>query len=115
MYLAHKNFKVANVPLVPEVPAPDELFEKDPRRIFGLIANANKLNEIRQERLRALGLSNNANYASIERIQEELVYSKALMERLGCKIIDVSNKAVEETAGIIIDCMKQNFSGNYSG
>jgi regulator of PEP synthase PpsR (kinase-PPPase family) len=114
MYLAHKNFKVANVPLVPEVPAPDELFEKDPRRIFGLIANANKLNEIRQERLRTLGLSNNANYASIERIQEELVYSKALMERLGCKIIDVSNKAVEETAGIIIDCMKQNFSGNYS-
>lgn len=109
MYLAHKNFKVANVPLVPEVPAPEELFLKDVRRVFGLIANPFKLNEIRQERLKSLGLSNNANYASIERIKLELEYSKKIMEKLNCKVIDVSNKAVEETAGIVIDCMKKNF------
>jgi len=109
MYLAHKYFKVANVPLVPEVPVPDELFEKDPKRIFGLIANPFKLNEIRQERLKSLGLSNNANYASIERINYELEYSKRIMEKLNCMIIDVSNKAVEETAGIIINQMKANF------
>ncbi len=109
MYLAHKNFKVANVPLVPEVPAPEELFLKDKKRVIGLIANPFKLNEIRQERLKSLGLNNNANYASIDRINSELEYSKKLMERLGCKVIDVSNKAVEETAGIIIDHMKKNF------
>ncbi len=109
MYLAHKYFKVANVPLVPEVPVPDELFEKDPKRIFGLIANPFKLNEIRQERLKSLGLSNDANYASIERINYELEYSKRIMEKLNCMIIDVSNKAVEETAGIIINQMKTNF------
>ncbi len=56
MYLAHKNFKVANVPLVPEVPAPEELFLKDSKRVFGLIANPFKLNEIRAERLKSLGL-----------------------------------------------------------
>lgn len=109
MYLAHKNFKVANVPLVPEVPAPEELFLKDNKRVFGLIANPFKLNEIRQERLKSLGLSNNANYASIERIKLELEYSKKIMEKLGCTVIDVSNKAVEETAGIVIDHMKENF------
>ena len=109
MYLAHKNFKVANVPLVPEVPAPEELFFKDVRRVFGLIANPFKLNEIRQERLKSLGLSNNANYASIERIKLELEYSKKIMEKINCMVIDVSNKAVEETAGIVIDCMKENF------
>ncbi|NLY78092.1 MAG: kinase/pyrophosphorylase [Tissierellia bacterium] len=109
MYLAHKYFKVANVPLVPEVGVPDELFEKDPKRVFGLIANPFKLNEIRQERLKSLGLSNNANYASIERINYELEYSKKIMEKLNCMVIDVSNKAVEETAGIIIDQMKANF------
>ncbi|WP_077367937.1 pyruvate, water dikinase regulatory protein [Anaerosalibacter sp. Marseille-P3206] len=109
MYLAHKNYKVANVPLVPEVPAPAELFEKDPKRVFGLVANPEKLNEIRQERLKSLGLSNNANYASISRIEEELVYSKQLMEKLNCRVIDVSNKAVEETAGIILDMIKQDF------
>ena len=112
MYLAHKNYKVANVPLVPEVPPPTELFEKDPRRVFGLVANPGKLNEIRQERLKSLGLSNNANYASIARIEEELVYSKRLMETLKCRVIDVSNKAVEETAGIIIDMMKEDFGDN---
>ncbi len=112
MYLAHKNYKVANVPLVPEVPPPTELFDKDPRRVFGLVANPGKLNEIRQERLKSLGLSNNANYASIARIEEELVYSKRLMETLKCRVIDVSNKAVEETAGIIIDMMKEDFGDN---
>lgn len=109
MYLAHKHFKVANVPLVPEVPAPEELFAKDVKRVFGLIANPFKLNEIRQERLKSLGLSNNANYASIERINLELEYSKKIMEKLKCTVIDVSNKAVEETAGIVIDYMKENF------
>jgi regulator of PEP synthase PpsR (kinase-PPPase family) len=91
------------------VPAPEELFLKDKKRVIGLIANPFKLNEIRQERLKSLGLNNNANYASIDRINLELEYSKKLMERLGCKVIDVSNKAVEETAGIIIDHMKKNF------
>ena len=106
MYLAHKNFKVANVPLVPEVNAPKELFEKDKRKIIGLIANPSKLNEIRQERLMSLGLDNNASYANLDRINEELEYSKTTMEKLGCLVIDVSNKAIEETAGIIIEYMR---------
>ena len=109
MYLAHKHFKVANVPLVPEVPAPHEIFEKDSKRIFGLIADPFKLNEIRQERLKSLGLSNNANYASLDRIKLELEYSREIMKKLNCIVIDVSNKAVEETAGIVLDHMKKNF------
>ncbi|MFT9497077.1 pyruvate, water dikinase regulatory protein [Anaerosolibacter sp.] len=108
MYLAHKNIKVANVPLVPEVPVPDEIFEVSPKKIIGLTTNPIKLNEIRQERLKALGLSNEANYASMERILEELDYAEGLMKRLGCPVIDVSTKAVEESANIIMDIMKQN-------
>ena len=108
MYLAHKNLKVANVPLVPEVPVPDELFEVDIKKVIGLTANPIKLNEIRQERLKALGLNNTANYASMERILKEIEYSENLMKRLGCPVIDVSNKAVEETAGIILDITKHN-------
>ena len=54
-------------------------------------------------------MNNNANYASIERINEELEYSKKIMEKLKCVVIDVSNKAVEETAGIVIEHMKRNF------
>ena len=108
MYLANKNIKVANVPLVPEIPLPKELDDINPKKIIGLTNTPEKLNKIRQERLKALGLSSNANYANLERILQELEYSDTIMKRLGCPVIDVSNKAIEETAGIILDLMKEN-------
>ncbi len=108
MYLAHKNIKVANVPLVPEAPLPQELFEIPSKRIMGLTANPMKLNEIRQERLKALGLSNNASYANLDRILEELDYAEEIMKKIGCPVIDVSNKAVEESASIIMEIMREN-------
>lgn len=103
MYLAHKKLKVANVPLVPEVPPPEELFQVPPHKIVGLVIDAIQLNEIRQERLKAMGLSGNANYASVERIVLELEYARGIMKRLRCPVIDVSNKAVEETANRILE------------
>ncbi|MDR7870164.1 MAG: pyruvate, water dikinase regulatory protein [Tissierellaceae bacterium] len=109
MYLAHKAHKVANVPLVPEVPPPNELFEKDPRRVIGLVANPLKLNEIRSERLKALGLESTANYANVQRINQELEYSKKIMEKLGCIVIDVSYRAIEETSSIIMQHIRKNF------
>lgn len=108
MYLAHKNIKVANVPLVPEAPIPEELYEIPTKRIIGLTANPIKLNEIRQERLKALGLNNNASYANLDRILEELDYAEKVMKKVGCAIIDVSNKAVEESASIILEIMRDN-------
>lgn len=90
MYLAHKNYKVANVPLVPEIPPPQELFVISPKKIIGLTADPDKLNQIRRERLKTLGLNDSANYASMERILQELEYADALFKRLGCTVIDVS-------------------------
>jgi hypothetical protein len=108
MYLANKNIKVANVPLVPEIPIPKEVFEINSKKIIGLTNTPEKLNRIRQERLKALGLSSNASYAKLERILQELDYSENIMKRIGCPVIDVSSKAIEETAGIILDIMKEN-------
>ena len=108
MYLANKNIKVANVPLVPEIPIPKEVFEINTKRIIGLTNTPEKLNRIRQERLKALGLSSNASYANLERILQELDYSESVMKKIGCPVIDVSSKAIEETAGIILDIMKEN-------
>lgn len=110
MYLAHKRLKVANVPLVPEVPAPDELFEVPRNKCVGLIISPDKLNDIRKERLKALGLTSQANYASFERILEELDYAEKIMKRVGCPIINVSNKAIEETANLIMDYLKSERS-----
>jgi regulator of PEP synthase PpsR (kinase-PPPase family) len=100
-YLAHKRLKVANVPIVPEVDPPEELFAVSPEKCFGLRISPEKLNHIRRERLKSLGLSDNANYASVERIKEELDYFDQVVEKINCRVIDVSNKAVEETANLI--------------
>lgn len=108
MYLANRNIKVANIPLVPEIPIPKEVYEVNPKKIIGLTNSPEKLNEIRQARLKALGLSSGANYAKLDRILEELDYSEKVMKKLGCPVINVENKAIEETAGLILDIMKEN-------
>jgi len=102
MYLANKLLKVANIPLVPEVPVPKEVYEKDVNRVIGLIANPEKIISVREQRLKSLGLTSGAKYANYDRIREELDYSKQVMEELGCFVIDVSDKAIEETAEIIL-------------
>ncbi|MCS7461785.1 kinase/pyrophosphorylase [Paenibacillus doosanensis] len=102
IFLAHKGMKVANLPLVPEVKPPKELFMLPGNRIVGLIMDADKLLKIRTERLRAVGLPFGAKYAAMERIVEELDYAQKLMKQVGCPIINVTDKAIEETAGIIM-------------
>lgn len=101
-YLAHRRYKVANVPLVPEVEPPEELFLIDPKKCFGLVISPNVLNSIRKERLIALGLKDDANYAKIERIEQELLHFERIVNKIGCKVINVSNRAVEETANLIL-------------
>ncbi|MGV8145167.1 MAG: pyruvate, water dikinase regulatory protein [Alkaliphilus sp.] len=107
MYLAHKKIKVANVPLVPEVELSNELLQVNPQKIIGLTTDPIKLTQIRQERLKALGLKQEANYASMERILEEMDYSEKVMKRLRCPVIDVSTKAVEESASIIMEILRE--------
>ncbi|MEE3453114.1 pyruvate, water dikinase regulatory protein [Dialister sp.] len=108
MYMAHKKFKVANLPLVPEVPLPEEIFHVPPYRIIGLIIDPYKLNTIRSERMKALGFSGTANYTDIARIEDELSYAKEVMRQLHCLVIDVSNKAIEETASRIMSIVQRN-------
>ncbi|HBQ75815.1 phosphoenolpyruvate synthetase regulatory protein [Exiguobacterium sp. Leaf187] len=101
-YLALKRYKVANVPLVPESIPPAELFDIPKEKCFGLLISPEKLIDIRMERLRSLGLKPEAAYAQMDRINRELEYARNLYERIGCQVIDVTNKAVEETANLIL-------------
>lgn len=111
MYLAHKQLKVANVPLVPEVPIPEELYQLPRERCIGLVISPEKLNDIRRVRLKSMGLNEKAEYASMQRILGEMEYAEKIMKRVGCAVIDVSNKAVEETASYILDVLKVERSG----
>ena len=108
MYLANMNIKVANIPLVIESEPPKEIFEIPAKKIIGLTNSPEKLNEIREERLKHLGLPSGSNYASLGRILDELDYSEKVMKRIGCPVINVANKAIEETSGIILSLLKKN-------
>jgi hypothetical protein len=105
MYLAHKGIKTMNIPLIPEVQPPEELFQISPQKIVGLNIRPDALNQIRTERLKTLGLGTVADYASLERIMLELEYAKGIMERIGCPIIDATNKSVEESASIVLEIL----------
>ncbi|MCP8967159.1 pyruvate, water dikinase regulatory protein [Ectobacillus ponti] len=107
-YLAHKRLKVANVPLVPEVDPPEELFRVPKHKCFGLKISPEKLNNIRRERLKTLGLSDGAVYANINRIKEEIEHFERVVGRIGCQVIDVSSKAVEESANVILNAVQNN-------
>lgn len=103
MYLAHRMFKVANVPLVPELKPPKELFLIDPRKVIGLTLQPEKLIKVRKGRLQSLGLEDSAAYASDHRIHMEVEHAESIMKQLNCDVIDVTDKAVEETATIILE------------
>lgn len=107
-YLAHQSYKVANVPLVPEVDPPEELFLIPAEKVVGLRISPDQLNHIRRERLKSLGLNDQAIYANLERIKDELRYFDNVVAQLGCPIIDVTNKAVEETANLITNIVKNH-------
>ncbi|MDR3136036.1 MAG: kinase/pyrophosphorylase [Coriobacteriales bacterium] len=101
IYMATLGYKVANVPLVPGVRPPGQLFTVESRRIFGLMSDAALLASIRRGRLgNASGVA--ATYASIEYVQEDLDEARTLMRALGCIVVRTDNRAIEETAQEIL-------------
>ncbi len=103
MYLAHKNYKVVNIPLVKGAKVPAEIYQVKRKKVVGLMIDPLELAEIRRERIRVLGLDNSVDYVQVEKIMEEIDYADKVMKKVGCPRIDMTRKAVEEAANIIID------------
>lgn len=102
IFLAHRGKKVVNYPIVPEIGPPQQLLSLPSNRLIGLRMDPEHMLKIRSERLKMMGLPVGSQYASLARITEEMEYAQALFARLGCPIIDITDKAIEETAGIIM-------------
>lgn len=109
MYLANKGVKAINIPLMPEVGVPDELYGIDKKKIFGLTINPIRLIEIRKKRLDKFHrLTSDIEYAGDARVLEEFEYADKIMRKVGCRIIDVTERAIEDTALIIIEKIGYN-------
>lgn len=107
-YLANRGIKVANVPLVLGVPVPSELSEVPQDRIVGLTIGLEQLLEIRRARLSQLGMPPDTNYGLREHVRAELEYAQSIFrQHPQWPIVDVTGRAIEETAGIILDVLKE--------
>jgi regulator of PEP synthase PpsR (kinase-PPPase family) len=103
MYLANKGLKVANLPLIQEVPPPPELHRTPVKKIVGLTISAPKLAQIRRERVRTMGVQGPSDYSDLDRIRAELAYTRRIYRELGCDVVDVTDRAVEETATLVME------------
>lgn len=101
IYLANKGYKVANLPLIPNVPIPREIYEVPSEKLVGLTTNIESLLAIRRTRLQSFGLKEETSYADATRIKEELLYAEHVFLELGIEPINVDNRAIEETAMLI--------------
>ena len=106
IYLANKGYKVSNLPLIPEVPLPQVLDKVDRRKMIGLVCDPDKLAKVRSNRLDALGLTQATSYTDIEKIYEELDYSKKVFQKYQAHVINMTDKSIEETACIIEEHLK---------
>jgi len=102
VYLALEGWRVANVALVPGSPLPEEMEKVEPRRIVGLVIDPSRLADIRRSRLRHLGQSS-TGYDDMEKIEEELRWSRGLFRQRGWTSIDTTEKSIEESANAVLD------------
>jgi regulator of PEP synthase PpsR (kinase-PPPase family) len=111
-YLAQRGLKVSNVPLVLGIDPPEELAQVDDKKVFGLIINPDTLMRIRQARLKHLGMSTDSEYGKRHHIDTEINYAREVFRKHpNWPVIDVTNRAIEETAADILRIHQERQGG----
>jgi regulator of PEP synthase PpsR (kinase-PPPase family) len=100
--LANRGYKTVNIPLVLEQKIPDDLKSNNTSCIVGLIADPERLSDIRRNRVAIMKDQNQTNYTDLEFIKKEVEDSKKLFKKNNWPIIDVTRRSVEETAASIL-------------
>lgn len=116
VFLALKGFRVSNVPIVLEQDPPEELYRLDQRRVFGLTIDPESLRDIRRERLETMRVASRTNYDDMDYILAELEWCEDIFRRHPeWPVIDVTRRAVEETAANILRIMGERGLGRDVG
>ncbi|OCL25824.1 phosphoenolpyruvate synthase regulatory protein [Orenia metallireducens] len=106
IYLSQQNYNIATISLSPEVIPPKELYELPSEKIIGLTIEPEYLQKIRENRIKLMAFNQGGDYVSRERIEEELEYAKEIMNKIDARIINITNKAIEDIAGEILNKIK---------
>ncbi|HRV09492.1 MAG TPA: pyruvate, water dikinase regulatory protein [Acidobacteriota bacterium] len=106
IYLSTLGWKVANVPLVPGLEPPVQLQEVDNRRIIGLTVDPSQLISHRLRRQSKLGAGTGGDYSDPEQVAEEVRESCRWCRRRGIRVVDMTNRQIEEVADEIINLVR---------
>ena len=103
IYLANRGFKTSNIPLVNKDSIPSKVIKKNfSPCVVGLFTEAERLYDLRRNRLNSLKEDHNSEYVNIDKIRDEVNNSRKIFKENNWPIIDVTRKSVEETAASII-------------
>ncbi|MCX6578719.1 MAG: kinase/pyrophosphorylase [Candidatus Aminicenantes bacterium] len=98
IYLSYRGWKVANIPVLHNQPLPREVASIDRGRMVALTVKPSRLQLIRMERQRHLQNVDLGDYTDPEQVKEEVTYALQLYRDLGCSVVDVTYKSIEETS-----------------
>ena len=103
IYLANRGYKVSNIPIIPNKNLPTEFMESSKKTfVVGLVCDANRLLDVRRNRIQSMNEDRSVNYTNELEISNEIENSKKIFKKNNWPIIDVTRKSVEETAASII-------------
>jgi [pyruvate, water dikinase]-phosphate phosphotransferase / [pyruvate, water dikinase] kinase len=102
IYLANRGIKVGNVPVVPGMPLPPELFAATRPLIVGLTNDPERLIQVRRNRLTMLHQEDRTDYTDIEAVRQEVAQARRLFAERHWPVIDVTRRSIEETAAAIL-------------
>jgi len=109
-YIAHRGYKVANVPLVKDLPPPRQLDEVDPRRVFALVVDPTVLVQVRRARIDAMGIESDAEYGNLSVIRQEMVWARRVFrDHPEWTLVDITERAIEETAALVLEHYRVRF------
>ena len=111
IYLANRGYKTANIPIVVESPPPPALFQLKNPLVVGLTTSADRLIQIRRNRLLSLNQATETSYVDQEAVTREIAYARRMFADNGWPVIDVTRRSIEETAAAVIGLVNERRGG----
>ena len=107
IYLANRGYKTANIPIVPESPPPPNLFQLKHPMVIGLVTSAERLIQVRRNRLLSLNQLPDTDYVDEEKVRAEVAHARRMFADNGWPVLDVTRRSIEESAAAIINLFNE--------
>ena len=107
IYLANRGYKTANIPIVPGSPPPPNLFQLKHPMVIGLVTSAERLIQVRRNRLLSLNQLPDTDYVDEEKVRAEVAHARRMFADSGWPVLDVTRRSIEESAAAIINLFNE--------